>query len=696
MDDPKGGPEHPRHLLVVAPQCPDMEELIRLKDAATGLYEVLTDPALGGCLPALPSGRGPSLVIGSEVTSGLIRSVVADAVDHAERARAVLVLALLGHGFVPGDGTTLYLMGADSVLGVTERAVNVGELLASTADRTEGALGIIDTCHAAGAVPGQQSLLAGERAGRHRLGVLMGASVRQPGIDLDFSRQLTRTVRKGIPGLGERLGLGELRLAVQREVTGQTLTHLAHTADMRAGEVWLTRNAGHRRALVSGGVCGPLARSELSRVFAALDPEDPVPGLPADARAVTALREALEGRVPDPVTRLRAASALDNLTIAATTVEFVREWLGPALTTDRVSRALYAELAGQGRAPARALAVSEVEAVDRLAFDRPYAEKDCRPSVARFVARLAHGKGKAPRGGKLRRLRGWAVSIDARRELNEALEMVAGERLAKRLKLVLGLRPAATDVWPEEIEAWLLQDGEQLHHKVIRCGAVGKEAAESAVVEAVLWAQEHAALLEPALKRIDVVAPGRLLLAWRPEEVPVGRRLGVNYAVVMHWSGRLDPNPLARANEPALRGAAQAMESSSGGVPVDWLAECDVERRGPLREQLLNGHYVRGIGLEQPKGVDEALLDLLLAHTPVLLWPCVAEGFPRERHGCLAEVWHQMPESLVTSYQYRWRGEDVRDFVALRAVWDDSEWLKFCRLYRTEVPPAQAPDGERR
>jgi hypothetical protein len=58
-------PAPPRHLLVIAPQCPDQGMLDGLEDTARSLHAVLLDPAVGGCEKP-PSGLS-SLLCGPDV-----------------------------------------------------------------------------------------------------------------------------------------------------------------------------------------------------------------------------------------------------------------------------------------------------------------------------------------------------------------------------------------------------------------------------------------------------------------------------------------------------------------------------------------------------------------------------------------------------------------------------------------------------
>ncbi|MFK4221794.1 hypothetical protein [Streptomyces sp. NPDC019890] len=681
-----------RHLLVVAPQCDAMQPLARLKSAAADLHDVLADSQLGACDPGLPDGR--SLVTGEGLTSSWIRTVVSDAIRHAADRSASLILALLGHGFVQGSTTTLYLMGSDSTQEATDRAVNVSELLKSAANHVDipSVLGVIDTCHATGALPAPQDLAAGTRGGRSRLALLMGSSVTQPAFDLSFSRALTGFIRAGVPGAGAVLGVEEALRELRSVVVGQDVTGTVHDGDPFAQEpLWLTRNACHHDVL-PGSLCGPLAREELASALGPLGPGagPEHTGLPLDLAAATERRATLRS-LPPSLARDRALRAVDGVLIAIRTLNFIRSWMGAELTTARMRHALYAVLAAQQRTPPPVAELTDVAIVDRLVFDYPVADGDCRRSLAHFVVLLAHGAGKRLGDEESER---WARSIDAQVAVNDAVEHVSGTQDERRLRLVVTLHASLTGDWPEVIEAWLLRDGGLLHHEEFHCATVDRRGAENAVEAAVAWAEDHAEVLDLPLRRLDIAAPGGLLLAWRPEEAGLGLRLGVQYDVVLHWSRRLTPDQLLRRIQRAVSDRWDAIAACDADVPVDWLAAEDTADRHLLRSRLRNGRYARGIGLMHGAGLDDQLMETLLAYTPVLLWPHTAEGFPKDRHGCLAQHWTTMPEGLVRAYRRRWRGEEAGDFADLRAVWDDREWLRFCRLVRSSIPPAQTPFEE--
>ncbi|MEV6676435.1 hypothetical protein AB0N09_06125 [Streptomyces erythrochromogenes] len=662
-----------------------MGPLERLEEAASGLYEVLTDPWLGACEPGLPHGRS-ALVSGDGLTSKAVRDLVEEAVGYAAEHHATLVLALLGHGFAPGRTSTLHLMCADSTEDLRHGAVNVGDLLSVAVDHpgVDGVLGLVDTCHAGGAPPPAEDLAGGARGGRSRLGLLMASSLGQPAVDLAFSRQLARILRAGRPGAGGTLGVSDVRMALRTEVNGQNITGFDYDGDGAAREpLWVARNARAREGLL-GGLGGPLATEELTEALAALDPPEPAPHSGLDLRTALSLRGELQDRPPGPA-RERALHAVDGLIVAVRTVEFVRDWIGGDLTTARIRQALHTMLAAEGRLPAGGPDLTDIAVIDELTFNHPATDRDGRRTLARFVTLLGQVCGKDLRDPALG---SWGQRIEAPVEVNDAVEQTVRRSDGGRLGLVVSLHASLTGDWPEVLDGWLLLDGAMIHHEQFPNEAADRRGAESAVEDAVLWAEEHAAALDLPLKRLDLAVPSALLLAWRPEEAGVAMLLGVRYEVRLHWSSRLTPDAVLRSIEPVVAERWESISRHRAGTPVDWLAHEDLADPHVLRGHLRNGRYARGIGLTRHPGADARLMEMLLAYTPVLLWPHAAHEFPRERHGCLDRSWWAMPGALALAYRDRWRGVAGAgaDLADLRAVWDDEDWLRFCRFFRAATP----------
>ncbi|MEU8528107.1 hypothetical protein AB0C77_21315 [Streptomyces sp. NPDC048629] len=679
-----------------------MERLDLLEEAAAGLYEVLTDPELGGCDPGLPDGRA-ALIAGDGIRSADVRAAVADAVRHAGARRAVLVLALLGHGFVPGRSSTLHLMTEESVEDVRTGSVGVGELLTEAADdpRVPGVVALVDTCHAGGAVPAVHELTGGTRNGRTRLAVLMASAVTQPATGLSFTRGLADLIARGPDGTdGPVLHVGDAAQALDGTLPGQDVTTFVYDGSGPArAPVWIARNPRARRA--PGALCGRLALDELAAALRAVDPGLPVPDPSGDGAELAAARKDLLARPGGP-DRARAVAVLDALAVAARTVVFLRSWLDADLTTARMRHALHTLLAAEGRLPSGDRLRTDVDIVDELVFNHPSGDDDWKPGLTKFVALLGRACGRPPDAPELH---AWGARGGATAELNAAVAYAARRVRDQRLALVVSLHAALADDWPEELDAWLLRDGEMLHHERFPCPGADRTGAEYAIEEAVAWAEDHRAVLDLPLERVDVALPAGLLLDWRPEEAGVAALLGIRYEVRLHWSRRLTPDAVLRSIERVVGERWDVLSDpldEDRRAPVDWLGRDDVAEAQVLRAKLRTGRYRRGLGLLHHPGADAHLLDMLLAYTPVLLWPHDGAGSDpgcaEDGHRCLDRKWWAMPAALAYAYRDRWADREADDDLAdLRAVWDDPDWLRFCGAFRNGPPPARrddtAPEG---
>ncbi|MEU8527168.1 protein kinase [Streptomyces sp. NPDC048629] len=233
-----------RHVLVVGAQCADAGWLDRLEEAARGLHSVLTDPAFGVCVAR--TGEHPSLLVGATIASDDIRRAVREAVRRAGEENAVLVVAILGHGFTPTRGADLYYMAADST-GTAGSAINVRQLLLEAVDEpgVEGIIALIDTNHAASAMPDSRSLADGLREGRTRLSVLASSAVDEAAFDLQLTFTLTDILRVGLAGAGPSVYLNAaLTRELRGRIVGQTVGHFTYDNDPWAADnLWLARNA---------------------------------------------------------------------------------------------------------------------------------------------------------------------------------------------------------------------------------------------------------------------------------------------------------------------------------------------------------------------------------------------------------------------------------------------------------------------
>ncbi len=82
-------------------------------------------------------------------------------------------------------------------------------------------------------------------------------------------------------------------------------------------------------------------------------------------------------------------------------------------------------------------------------------------------------------------------------------------------------------------------------------------------------------------------------------------------------------------------------------------------------------------------GADADLLERLLEHSPVVIWPCDHEEIMATHCTCLDEHWERLPIGFADAYRARWRGS-LEPLGELRAVWDDLDWLDFCQYFHPE------------
>src|SRR5512133_1237399 len=97
-----------RRILVIGSQCESLGRLSFLPKAAEDLYAVMTDPELGGCVPALSTG---GLVLNPSVSE--TKHSIKEAFVQASRDEATLIIAFVGHGaYVDRDFYLLPLNGS--------------------------------------------------------------------------------------------------------------------------------------------------------------------------------------------------------------------------------------------------------------------------------------------------------------------------------------------------------------------------------------------------------------------------------------------------------------------------------------------------------------------------------------------------------------------------------------------------------
>ncbi len=196
-------------MLVIGSQCDALPRLSFLPTLADELYEVLTDPQLGACTPALPD-QGPL----HDPTLPELVNALERAFEAADAEGAMLLLTLVGHGIARGND--FYFLTRDaSAQGRATRDLHLSqhlkELLRDSTD-LDGLVVLLDTCHS-GAAARQSAQHWGEvgLGNQPRRYELLTASADEPAYGGQFTRALIDAIRAGSTTGGETLGAQDLR-----------------------------------------------------------------------------------------------------------------------------------------------------------------------------------------------------------------------------------------------------------------------------------------------------------------------------------------------------------------------------------------------------------------------------------------------------------------------------------------------------
>ncbi|MFE7839962.1 hypothetical protein ACFU53_29075 [Streptomyces sp. NPDC057474] len=675
----------PRLLLVVAPQNTAMGCLDELEGAARALGEVLQQEDLGHCSPALAGGV--ALLYGTNVTQARIEAAVRAAARRAGDAGATLVLAFLGHGMAPPGRSELYMMGADAKPDVLSTAVNVGHLVVQAAEQpgVNGVIGLVDTCHAAGAVPDVKALVGGVRGGRTRVSLLMASGADQEAYDLVFSRRLAELLRQGLPGAGAHAGVSALKEALRQVVVGQDIVSLEHDGDHFAMQgLWLSHNPRHAGADRPGpGRLGAEDfRSALEAVGHAVAWPDPWTLYELDRvrHEIQRIKETGTGIGPAALVH-RAVHVVDGLRTCLATQSFLTSWMGGRLTTQRLRKALPALPADvYALVPDTTGAMLLTDLLELLVLRAPRVGDSRTALLTGFVTALGADAGLDFSAAEVT---AWADACGARIELNDAQEELSRGEAARRLRLIVSLHATVADDWPESLGLWLLDGGKVCERAEVAC-APTQAAVEAKLGEAIAWARKHARLRRAPLRHVDVAVPTSVLLRWKPEETDFGVRLGVNHDVVVRWSLRLNPPAHLWWINDHARAGLERMSTCAAKAPVDWLADQDAGQAQDLGDRLKAGRYTRAVAFTHRPAHLKQLMELLLAYVPVVLWPDTNHNFSPTERALLDVFWERLPTELAEAYRRRWQGGSAApsDRLAdLRSVWHDLEWLDFCSWF---------------
>ncbi|OKJ94574.1 hypothetical protein AMK26_32665 [Streptomyces sp. CB03234] len=684
-------------MLVVAAQCTGAEELPGLEEAARRLHRALVDPDIGACVDRGEGDTG-SLLVGTALGKARVEEALATALGRAKADGGPLVLALLGHG-TGGCGGPLYFVTSGSAQDPAIGQLDVPSALGTVANDPglNGLMAVVDTCHAAAALPGAHSATAGLKQGALRLSLLFAASAHMPAWDMSLSVRLAELLEKGVPDAGEFLTVDDRlieelrdRITVQ-EPGGCTF----NGSPVPGGSLWLARNV-QAPAGRSSGCLGPRAYARMRKVLRPLDGTNAINSAEQLADWLARLGEESRSR---PAVR-RVLEFHRDLRTCGATLTVLEETFSRALTDDLLRKA-----AARSGFPLDVVVQvpcpSLRDLVEYAVLDASPVDPDRRlRTLVHFVAALTHltGPGEVPP----ERLTTWATKLGAMTALNSRLRELA--RATPRLVLVVADDGGADVV---RVDASLLFGSAVVHASEFPCRP-GRDALASALDEAVGWAVSWLSAAGAQLVAIDVSVPTFLLLDSPPEEWRVvrGRRmLGVDYDVITRWSGLLTPPPGIRLDDLLHTGSQLLTSLQTGAHPgPSWLTPDDLSSVEALQDLLgrrRTGSCVWGVST-LPETDFGLMLEELLTHTPALIWPRHGNVTdPRALQDAVAEHWDALPEQLVRAFQGRLDnslgGDGPGHLADIRTTWHDAHWQAFCqrRAGRAVVAPHDLTPKER-
>lgn len=674
-----------RHVIVVASQCSTMPHLEKLESAARDLHSVLTDPDLGGAEPT-----DDSLLLDPQSPEDVRRAVYA-AATRAQQDGAVLIVALLGHGFT---APALRFMVRGSLLASSASALDVPGLLGEVANEAEGVIALVDTCHAGAAPPSPDTLANGVRDGQVRLAVVMAAASSQDAYGMNLSLALAAVLRRGLENRGAHLLVDdELMSSVRAEVSnrggGQSIGRSVFDQyDFAESPLWLAHNA--RASYGTSSEIGPVAARLLD------ESTEGWPNRPTrwSNASLTAFLSS-GGLDQPPAQRIRVEEIKAELQECKRTVKVLKEHLPEAMRT-----AVLRKAARRAGFPARLVSDPQLRDLVEYAVleGSPYM-RTTHSSLGRLVAALlVEADITAPV-----ELDDWigghrdVVSFkDAHKEFQQT-DHSARTRLVLGIPSIAGRQRSGGEgapEWPRRLHAWVLQEGETLGSNDFDAPSRDEAGMSTVIKAAIRWARSCLPTGE-RLQHIDIAACGRALAQWHPEEARTGlQKLGIAHRVTLRWNSSIVRDEYAEWDAFELNNLAEEVLDAleAGNAELSWLGPADMADLDRLADRLASEPGRPRALEERPVGCD-ATLTALAAFTPILIWPEGADAAPGQFRAVVDRMWNKIQD------EQEWHASRVTkpadggsdSLRRVRRVWHDRQWLAFCRLFET---PLSSPEEE--
>ncbi|MGW1816771.1 vWA-MoxR associated conflict system protein [Streptomyces sp. NPDC002125] len=677
-----------RHVIVVASQCSTMPELGSLEAAARDLHAVLTDPHLGGAEPT-----DDSFLLNPESPEDVTAAVHA-AATRAQRDGAVLIVALLGHGFTT---PALRFMVQGSRVTSSGSAVDVPGLLGEVANEAEGVIALIDTCHAGAAPPPPDVLASGVRAGQVQFAVIMAAAADQDAYGMNLSVALASVIRRGLDGRGQHLLVDdELMSGVRAEVRkldgGQTIGRSVFDQyDFAVGPLWLAHNA--RASYGAGSEIGPVAARLLDEASEGW-PDRPARWTHASLTALLSSSAADQ----HPAQKMWVEEIKAGLQECRKTVQVLKEHLPDAMRTHVLRTA-----ANRAGFPAslvdgprlRDLVEHAVLGGDH--FER--SERSRHDLLGRLVAALLVGAGITPPA----ELNKWIEDHGDVESFKDAYEEFQQWDQSARTRLVLGIPSLAGRrrsngdsalEWPRRLHAWVIQGGKTLGSNEFEASTRDEAGLAAVIKAAIRWARSRLPAGE-RLQHIDIAACGRVLAQWHPEEARTGlQKLGIAHRVTLRWNNSIVRDEGAEWDASELNYLAEDVLESleAGNTELSWLGLADIADLEDLVERLASETGRPWALEERPAGCDETLATLA-AYAPILIWPEHATAAPGQFRATVDGLWNQIRNEQDWQAGRALKPGDgtPNGLRQVRRVWHDRQWLDFCKQFE---PSLSSPEEE--
>jgi tetratricopeptide (TPR) repeat protein len=221
-----------RRILTIGSQCDAIPpDLTFLPDIARRAYEVMTDPARGGCVPARPKEE-PSLLLDPSVEEA--KKAIREAYKAASKSESTLFIHLIGHGVEIGN-EFYFLLKDSGELPDSDTAINLAQIIKELHQRgfhtLDGFVVLVDACFAGVAATNAAQKWIAPPGATLRFEILAAVGDR-PAADGCFTKTLVETCKNGMGSTPfEDVRCEHLRIIAGKQCPQQIPQHNCNNPD---------------------------------------------------------------------------------------------------------------------------------------------------------------------------------------------------------------------------------------------------------------------------------------------------------------------------------------------------------------------------------------------------------------------------------------------------------------------------------